>query len=121
HKIPYDNWTNVAHKKFDYLIRFENMQQGFDEVLQKLNIEKSKDIPLRNKTADKKNFIDYYTPEIRKHAVFVFGPFMKKWGYEFPPEWNVKGPSLWSRFLFFGFGIAKKFYWGHTKSNSIDD
>ncbi len=121
HKIPYDNWTNVSHKKFDYLIRFENMQEGFDEVLKKLNIEKQRDIPLKNKTAEKKNFIDYYTPEIRQHAIFVFGPFMEKWGYEFPTEWHAKKPGVWSSFLFFSFGIAKKFYWGHTKSNSIND
>lgn len=121
HKIPYDNWTNTAHKKFDYLIRFEDMQNGFDEVLKKLNIGKVRDIPRKNKTAEKKSFLDYYTPAIRKRAIFVFGPYMKKWGYAFPPEWNAKEPSLWSRFLFFTVGILKKYYWSHTKSNSIND
>lgn len=121
HKLPYDNWTNTAHKKFDYLIRFEDMQNGFDEVLEKLHIQKVRDIPQKNKTADKKSFLDYYTPAIRKRAIFVFGPYMKKWGYTFPPEWNAKEPSLWSRFLFFSVGILKKYYWGHTKSKSIND
>ena len=121
HKLPYDNWSNAAHKKFNYLIRFENMQEDFKKVLDMLGLEQVREIPLKNKTAEKKKFIEYYTPEIREQATFVFGPYMKKWGYTFPESWHVKNVNLVSAGLFTVLGAVKKYYWSHTKSKSVAD
>ena len=44
-KLPYDNWTNVAHGKFDFIIKFENIQKDFSEVLRRLHIEQKRELP----------------------------------------------------------------------------
>jgi hypothetical protein len=119
HRLPYDNWSNVAHDQFDFLIRFESIQDDFNEVLHKLNIEKKRELPRKNQTAEKKEFIDYYTPAIRTQAVFIFAPFMKKWNYSFPPEWHVEKPQFTSNVLFSVLGKLKKNYWKYTNSKSL--
>ncbi|MGI8951204.1 MAG: sulfotransferase family 2 domain-containing protein [Chitinophagaceae bacterium] len=120
YKIPYDNWSTAAHNEFDFILRFENIQNDFREVLTKLNIEPKRELPQKNKTIGKEeDFTKYYTPEIRERAIFVFGPFMKKWGYSFPAEWNVKKVSSLSSALFTLLGAARKTYWRNTKTKSV--
>jgi hypothetical protein len=117
-KIPYDNWSCIAHKKFDYIIRFENLSNDFSEVLKRLNIQPKRDLPQINKTSEKGDFAKYYTPEIRSRAVFVFGPFMKRWGYSFPEEWNVKKTGALAFIFFDAIGIIRQVYWRITESKS---
>jgi sulfotransferase famil protein len=117
-KLPYDNWSAVAHKDFDFIIRFENLTSDFNFALKKLKIESVRQLPQINKTSAKEDYIKYYTPEIREKVVFVFQPFMKKWNYDFPAEWNVKRNNHYSFVLYKLLSIAKKFYWRATKSKS---
>ncbi len=100
YRLPYDNWSSLAHHRFDFVIRFERLQEDFAEVLERLGIEQQRPIPLANPTTGKRDFGSYYTPEIRRHAVWVFGPFMRKWGYEFPPEWDTANVP-WSSVVLF--------------------
>lgn len=116
-KLPYDNWSSAAHHKFDFVIRFENLANDFEDLLLKLKIEPKRQLPQINKTSSKEDFIKYYTPDIRKRAVFVFGPFMKKWGYAFPEDWRVKN-SFASIFMYKLLGIIKQAYWRATDSKS---
>ena len=116
--LPYDNWSSVAHKNFDFIIRFENLTSDFNNVLKKLKIEPVRQLPQINRTSAKEDYIKYYTSEIRKKAVFVFQPFMKKWNYSFPADWNVKRSSINSLALYKLLGVAKKVYWKNTKSKS---
>jgi len=89
YKYPYDNWSSLAHHKFDFIIRFENLAGDFTKALKLIGIKAKRPLPIVNKTGERnKDFWSYYTPEIRDQAQWVFGPFMKKWGYEFPPEWG---------------------------------
>lgn len=118
-KLPYDNWSNVAHHKFDFVIRFENIQNDFAEALRRLNIEPIRELPVKNKTEQKESFMSYYTPEIREKAIFVFGPFFKKWGYSFPHEWGSKKVSAMSIALFKVLRIVRKTYWRNTKTKSV--
>jgi hypothetical protein len=116
-RMPYDNWSSVAHKNFDLVIRFENLRADFSEVLKRLNIQPVRELPHINKTAEKENFIKYYIPGIRERTVFVFGPFMKKWGYSFPADWNVKEST--TAFIFYkSLGLVKQIYWRLTDSKS---
>ena len=39
HKHPYVNWSNLSHKGFDFIIRFEKLQSDFARVLSLLNIQ----------------------------------------------------------------------------------
>ena len=117
-KLPYDNWSSADHKNFDYIIRFENLRNDFNEVLKRLQINPARELPQINKTSEKDDYTKYYTPEIRKKAAFVFGPFMKKWGYQFPPDWNTTSVSTFSFILYELLGIAKRIYWKNTASKS---
>lgn len=116
--LPYDNWSSAGHKNFDFIIRFENLRSDFSEVLKRMNIEPARELPQINKTSEKENYTIYYTPEIRKKAIFIFGPFMKKWGYDFPEDWHVNKPGSTSFILFELLGIVKRIYWRYTESKS---
>jgi len=89
YRKPYDNWSNLEHRRFNYIIRFERLQEDFATVLQRLGIPQARPLPVVNKTGEKREaFWSYYTPEVQDYARRIFGPFMKEWGYEFPPEWG---------------------------------
>jgi hypothetical protein len=58
-------------------------------------------LPIANRTGEKeRNFWLYYTPAIRPVAVRAYGPFMRRWGYGFPPEWDVSSVSFVSEMKF---------------------
>jgi hypothetical protein len=116
HKVPYDNWSCLAHKQFDFVIRFENLQSDFAKVLKLLGIEQKRALPLKNKTGNKQHFLSYYTPEIQGQAKRVFGPFMEKWDYDFPSEWGDNSVSWLGQVEFHLRSVPRKLYWRYLKS-----
>jgi len=116
HKHPYVNWSNLSHKSFDFIIRFEKLQPDFTRTLSLLNIKQKRPLPTINPTIQKsKDFWSYYAPEIRPLARHVVGPLMKRWDYEFPPEWGFDSVLKRSRFEFQVVNLIKKTkwrYWG---------
>jgi hypothetical protein len=119
--IPYDNWSSLAHERFDFVMRFENLQDHFAEVLDWLDIQQARPLPLVNRTSDKgDDFWSYYdTPEIRRHAIRVFGPFMRRWDYSFPSDWGDSSVPLLSELGFRVFGIVRRMYWRHILHNPL--
>ncbi len=109
YKVPYDKWSRLDHAKFDFVMHYENLQNDFTTVLHKLNIEEKRKLPQLNKTEGKDDFIKYYTPGIRKRAIFVFAPFLDIWGYSFPPEWGVKKPPFISKMVFNILGVKRNY------------
>jgi hypothetical protein len=94
---PYDNDMLIFHARMDDLIRFEHLQEDFSRVLRRLGLRQVRPVPVVNATAERGSYLDYYPPELRGHAVRVFGPFMRRWGYELPPEWgDVRVPIAWT-------------------------
>lgn len=119
YRFPYDNWSRLAHHKFDFVIRFEHLQEDFAKVLELMGVPQVRPLPSVNKTGKKKeDFLSYYTPDIRNHAKRVFGPFMQKWGYEFPAEWGVVNVSPLSRMQYNTLGIFRSIYWGYLKGET---
>lgn len=89
YRRPYSNWSVLSHRDFAYVVRFEHLAEDFAQVLKALEIDAVRPLPVANKTSEKGNFLDYYTdPEVRERAKWVFSPFMKYWGYEFPEDWG---------------------------------
>jgi len=111
-KIPYDNWSSLAHHKFDSVIRFERLQKEFAEVLDQIGIQQERQLPVINQTESKViDFLSYYkTDKARKHSIRVFGPFMRKWGYIVPPDWELPR-MLFAEMNFQIFSHLRKFYW----------
>lgn len=109
YQIPYDSWISIGAKKYDYVMRFETIEEDFSKVLNLLKLSQKRVLPLRNKTTRKdQNVFSYFTPKIQKQALFVFGPFMKKWEYSFPEEWTHQSISWLSRIEFELLGIARQ-------------
>ena len=119
YRLPYFDWSLLHHRMFDYIIRFENLSEDFNLVLQKIGIHPLRELPLLNKTKEKKDFLDYYCcPEIKKRALFVFKPYFKHYGFQFPEHWGETLRLSVSRsndFLFYIEKIVLRFYWRYIK------
>lgn len=113
---PYDNWSSLSHREFDYVIRFENLQEDFAKVLGLLGIEPVRPLPMVNRTgAREEDFWSYYTPEIRAQATSAFGPYMKEWGYDFPAGWGDSPVPRSSTLLYHLLGLARRrLQWGSS-------
>jgi hypothetical protein len=116
YRRPYDNWSSAEHDRFDFVIRFESLALDFAEVLRRLGIDPVRALPIVNRTADKaRDFADYYTPEVIPQARRVFGPFMRKWNYAFPPTWGEAPVSRTARLQFAAYGLLRRLYWRHGR------
>jgi hypothetical protein len=116
YKLPFSNWSMVAHEKFDAVLRFENLQEDFDQVLHAIGIEPKRPLPVINKTGKKRDSLSLYNPKAIERAKKVFGPFMQAWGYEFPPEWGDPTIPWLSQVEFKVFNGLKKFYWQYFRA-----
>ena len=109
--VPYDDWSSLDHKHLDYVMHFERLSTDFAEVLNKLGLEPVRDLPVVNKTAEREDdFWSYYTPSIQRRAKWVFGPYFKRWGYEFPAEWRTPTPTG-AQFAFTLANTLRHGYW----------
>lgn len=85
----YNNWFLIGDQHFDYVIRFEALQENFAEVLRRIGIDQKEPLRHVNPTRLKrKRFAEFYTPGIYADVARSYGPFLRKWGYGFPPEWG---------------------------------
>jgi len=117
--LPYNNLISLSRKEFGFVIRFENLQDDFSQVLRLLRIEQKRPLPVVNKTTERRrDFLSYYTPEIYEQARRVFGPFMRKWEYDFPPEWGDNAIPWSSQIQFYVLDPCKRFHWRHLKWGS---
>ena len=53
YRLPYDNWSLLAHRDFDAIIRFERLAQDFERVLGEIGIEPVRQLPQSNATAER--------------------------------------------------------------------
>ncbi len=117
YKIPYNNWSQLSHKQFDFIIRFESIQDDFAKALELIGIQPKRPLPLANKTNGKmQDFWSYYTPDMIPRAKRIFGPFMKQWGYTFPPEWGETEIPWWNQMEFHFYNLFRNVYWKHLKT-----
>jgi len=96
----YVNWNLVGYSYFDYVIKFENLNNDFQEVLKYLSITSKGPLLMVNKTENKERFETYFTSNTRVRAVSVFGPYMQCWGYKFPNNWEIKKIDYYSNFKY---------------------
>ena len=117
YRIPYSSWTTLNHKDFDFIIRFENLADDFAEALNLIGIKPKRPLPAVNKTgARKRDFAEYYSSEAIERAKRVFGPYMKEWSYEFPPDWGAVSISRWNQMEFELASFLMKIYWRHLRN-----
>lgn len=120
YRFPYDNPSRLSHRAFGFIMRFENLQNDFTKVLKLIGVEQKRPLPLANKTSEKRDdCLSCYTPEIYDQAKRVFGPFMKRWGYDFPPEWGDTTLPWLTQAHFHILGSIRYFYWRYLNYDSI--
>ena len=96
YKFSYDSWGSPSPDDFDFVIRYEQLQQDFSQILLQLNLDQVRPLPVVNKTGEKKvDFWTYYSSEIKQHTIQVFGPYMQLWEYSFPDSWGNITISSW--------------------------
>lgn len=110
--LPRDTWASLSHRKLDYVMRFEHLEEDFAEVLRRIGLERLRPLPPVNLTSSRdRNYIRYYTPETIPRARRVFGPYMERWGYKFPAEWRVQPPTALHRAEYRVFSFLARIYW----------
>jgi hypothetical protein len=116
YKIPYNNWSWISHRQFDFIIRFERLQEDFANALRLMGIEPIRPLPVVNQTSQRdKNYLVYYTPEVIPRARRVFGPYMKQWGYAFPSAWGDDSVPWWHQLEFDLFNVFRNAYWRYLR------
>jgi hypothetical protein len=114
--LPYDTWASLDHKRMDSLIRFETLAADFERTLREIGIEPVRPLPAVNVTpARQREFEGQYTPGARGRAVWVFGPYMAEWGYEFPADWGRRRVPWWAKLLFRATRLVRGIYWKHIR------
>jgi hypothetical protein len=117
YKLPYNNWSCLSHNDFAFIIRFERLAADFEKVIDLLELQLKRPLPMINVTPQKRlNFLSYYTPETIERAKLVFGPFMEKWGYEFPLEWGKQSLPWWNELEFEFINIFRMIYWKYLRN-----
>jgi len=113
--LPYDDWSSLDHNRMDFIIRFERLSEDFEAVLHRIGLTPVRSLPITNKTANRsKDFWSYYDADIRDRAAWIFGPYFRRWGYEFPEDWSVRG-SLSSELTFRFINVFRKLYWRYLR------
>ena len=65
-------------------MRFETLQDDFDRVLDKAGVPFKVQIPVINKTEErKKDYREYYNERSQKIVQYIFDEELKRYGYEF--------------------------------------
>ncbi len=109
---PYVSPYVLVRNELDLTIRFEYIQEDFSALLRLIGVPQVRPLPVVNRTrkADR-DFASFYTPDIRRQAIRVFGPAMSVSGYIFPPEWKASDIPVAHRAAFYAMYFAKKTYW----------
>ena len=111
YRFPYSNWSTISHRDFDCVIRFENLADDFVMALRLMGIQPVRPLPVVNKTMEKKHYLEYFTPEIIPSARWIFGPYLKEWGYSLPPEWGKEGVPALAIAQYRALNLVRSFYW----------
>jgi hypothetical protein len=114
--LPYDTWTSMDHRRMDLVMRTESLADDFDRGLRRIGIAPVRRLPEVNKTPGKTGgFAEWYTPKAIRRAAWVFGPYMKEWGYAFPEAWAPVRVPWWSTMLLKLVRIPRMVYWKYLR------
>ena len=110
--LPYDTWASLDHRRMDSVLRFEHLADDFAATLRRIGIEPVRPLPQVNVTvARDRDYESHYTPGAIGRAMWVFGPYMREWGYDFPASWDRRGVPLWARLLYRVARVFRTVYW----------
>ena len=115
---PYDDISTLDHKKFNFILRYETLDEDFERVLQLLDIKQTRELPKYNATASKKNFMHYYIEKETQLLAFKkFAIFMDYWNYEYPKDWGTFKIKVSQKLKWRLFHFIRIFTWGYFRKN----
>lgn len=111
HNLPYIDWSILDHDHFNHIIRFENLNEDFQNVIRSIGLNVVRNLPQTNVTLEKGEFTTYLNPQKARLYIKIFGPAMHIMGYKFPEFIeNQSIPSrVWIKFHLIR--TMKKIYW----------
>jgi hypothetical protein len=117
HRLPYSAWSLVNHQDLDFIMHFERLTEDFDKALHQIGIKPVRPLPVFNKTNEKKkHFTEYYESlEVRKRAIYIFGPYMSAWDYAFPENWHVPNNQIESNTTYNFINFFRLKYWKYLR------
>jgi hypothetical protein len=116
YRLPYDTWTSLDHKRMNKIIRFERLSEDFEDALRKIGLDPLRPLPVHNATPGRdRDFVSQYTPRAIKRAVWVFGPYMEEWGYEFPASWGPVKVPLAAKIMMRILRVFRGMYWKYLR------
>jgi len=112
YRVPFDSWISVERRRYGRVMRFENLAADFEATLRQIGIVPVRPLPQANVTPGRGgSWPDYYSAAARRRAIWVFGPFMREWGYDFPADWgDVRVPRWATAYLRLARGV-RSIYW----------
>lgn len=114
--LPYDTWASLDHRRMDMVLRFERLSDDLAEAVRRVGLEPVRPLPVVNPTPTRaRQFESYYTPPAIRRAVWVFGPYMERFGYRFPDAWGAQRVPAWSRVAYRLLGVIRGLYWKHGR------
>lgn len=113
--LPYVDWSVLAHKRMDFIIRYESLQRDFETVLDQLGLDLVRELPAANPTAkERKPLSEYYPATMSRRSCWVMVPMLDYWGYSVPSDWDCSEVSIaLSKALFRAIAIVKGVYYNH--------
>ena len=116
HWLPYDHLSRLSHADMDFVISVKHVQRDFAKALALVDIEMTRPLPVVIKMSGRSsNYEQYYTPDVIARAKRVYGPFIRRWGYEYPPDWGGDGPSRWDDLMYDALAIPRTTYWRYLR------
>lgn len=116
YRFPFNTWACLDHANFDYVMRYENLQEDFSKVLAEIGVAEVRPLPVLNSSPGKRDdFTSYYTDEAIERAKSVFAGYMNEWGYEFPEEWGQPDYKTLDRVKYRISTAALSLYWRYLK------
>jgi hypothetical protein len=98
------------------VMRTETLADDFAVALGRIGIEPVRRLPVVNATPGREaDFTEAYTPKAIKRAAWVFGPYMREWGYEFPASWGRIDVPWWSGLLLQAVRRPRMLYWKYFR------
>lgn len=114
HFWPYVDWSCMDHDNFNYIIRFENLNNDFKVALKKIGIDVKRDLPKINVTGEKKNYLEYLNHDNINLYINTFGPAVKLMGYKLIHLEKFKIPKIiWMKYK--TIKTIKSIYWKYLK------
>jgi len=98
-----------------HVLRYERLAAEFPAWLESMGLGLVRPLPHKHATEGRgRDFSEWYQGDLRTHAVRVFEPYMRHWGYQFPEDWPRVPPSRARSALFRADTFLRRFYLRHV-------